>query len=107
MSPVTIRAAIMFTTSGTLMLSHMKVARPSAVVLTVGFRLDSRPLRWFALGLFGVTLVKVALIDTAELRGLYRVAVFLALSLMMGLGAWGYQKVRQALLPHGNKETPS
>ncbi|HYV35314.1 MAG TPA: DUF2339 domain-containing protein, partial [Gemmataceae bacterium] len=77
----------------------------AVVMLTVGFRMQSRPLRWFALGLFGLTLLKVGFIDTAELRGLYRVAAFLALSLMMGLGAWGYQKVRHALVVAEHKET--
>jgi uncharacterized membrane protein len=77
----------------------------AALVLTAGFRLASRPLRWFALGLFGLTLLKVALVDTANLRGLYRVAAFLALSVMMGLGAWAYQRVRQVLLVSDNKET--
>ena len=67
------------------------------VVLSIGFRLQSRPLRWFALGLFGLTLVKVGLVDTAELRGLYRVAAFLALSVMMALAAWAYQKVSRVL----------
>lgn len=78
----------------------------AAVVLAAGFRWDSPPLRWFALCLFGVTFLKVAFLDTAELGGMYRVVAFFALSLMMGLGAWGYQKLRQARLARPNEELP-
>jgi uncharacterized membrane protein len=66
------------------------------VVLAVGLRLRSEPLRWTALGLFALTFAKVFLYDTAELDGLYRVAVFLALSVMMAAAAYGYQKLQAA-----------
>jgi uncharacterized membrane protein len=68
----------------------------AAVVLALGFRLRNRPLRCLALGLFGVTLGKVVLVDMAELPGFYRVAAFFILSVMMGAAAWGYQKVGAA-----------
>jgi uncharacterized membrane protein len=68
----------------------------AAVVLALGFRLRSRPLRCLALGLFGVTLGKVVLVDMAELPGFYRVAAFFILSVMMGAAAWGYQKLGAA-----------
>ncbi len=70
----------------------------AAVVLALGFRLRSRPLRWSALGLFGLTFAKVVLVDMAGLAGFYRVAAFFALSVMMGAGAWGYQKLGAARL---------
>jgi uncharacterized membrane protein len=70
----------------------------AAVILAVGFRLPSGPLRWGALGLFGLTLCKVVLIDMASLPGLYRVVAFLMLSLMMGAAAWGYQKMKALFL---------
>lgn len=59
----------------------------AAVVLTLGFRLKIRLLRWAALGLFGLTLAKVFLVDMAGLPGLYRVAAFFVLSLAMGAAA--------------------
>ncbi len=68
----------------------------AAVVLALGFRLDSRPLRWVALGLFGLTLAKVVLVDTANLGGLYRVTTFLVLAVLMGAATWGYQKIEAA-----------
>jgi uncharacterized membrane protein len=67
----------------------------AAVLLALGFWLRVEALRWAALGLFGLTLAKVVLVDMAGLPGLYRVAAFLVLSLMMGAAAWGYQKVQR------------
>jgi uncharacterized membrane protein len=67
----------------------------AAFVLTLGFRLRLRPLRWTALALFGLTLAKVFFVDMAELPGLYRVAAFFVLSVMMGAAAWGYQKMER------------
>jgi uncharacterized membrane protein len=64
----------------------------AAVLLWLGFGMKSDPLRWAALALFGVTLLKVVFVDMADLPGLYRVLAFLALALMMGGAAWGYQR---------------
>lgn len=72
-------------------------------VLVVGLRLGSSPLRWTGLGLFALTFGKVFFYDTAELDGLYRVAVFLALSLMMAAAAWGYQKLLLPLASTANQ----
>lgn len=63
------------------------------LVLVIGLRIGSEPLRWTGLGLFGLTLAKVVLYDTASLRGLYRVLVFVALAVMMAAAARGYQKL--------------
>lgn len=67
----------------------------AASVLTLGFRLRIRLLRWTALGLFGLTLAKVFLVDMAGLPGLYRVAAFFVLSMAMGAAAWGYHKLER------------
>jgi hypothetical protein len=53
-------------------------------------------LRWTALGVFATTLGKVLLVDTAGLSGLYRVGAFFILAVMMGLGAWIYQRIQFA-----------
>jgi uncharacterized membrane protein len=71
----------------------------AAFVLTLGFRLNLRPLRWTALALFGLTLAKVFFVDMAGLPGLYRVVAFFVLSLMMGAAAWGYQKLERLRRP--------
>jgi uncharacterized membrane protein len=68
----------------------------AALLLVLGFRLDSRPLRWTALGLFALTMAKVVLVDMAALPGFYRVAAFFVLSVIMGAAAWGYQKIERA-----------
>jgi uncharacterized membrane protein len=67
----------------------------AAVVLLVGFKVDSAALRWTALGLFALTLGKVVIVDMAELPGFYRVAAFFILAVIMGAAAWGYQKIER------------
>jgi hypothetical protein len=76
----------------------------AVTILAIGFRLPSKPLRWAALGLFGVTLGKVVLVDMERLPGFYRVIAFFVLSLMMAAAAWGYQKVSQKLLAREREE---
>ena len=65
------------------------------VLLAIGFRFHSNPVRWAALGLFFVTVLKVVFLDMADLPGLYRVLAFLVLAVMMGIGAWAYQKFQR------------
>jgi uncharacterized membrane protein len=65
----------------------------AAVVLAVGFWRNSRPLRVTALGLFGITLAKVLLIDMAGLPGFFRVVAFFVLAVVMGAAAWAYQRI--------------
>jgi uncharacterized membrane protein len=78
--------------------TSLSVLWPSyaAVLLTLGFWLRSGLLRWTALGLFGLTLIKVVLVDMADLPGFYRVTAFLVLSLILGGAAWQYQKIGHA-----------
>jgi uncharacterized membrane protein len=65
----------------------------AAVLATVGLVRRSAGIRWAALGLFFVTMVKVVLVDMAELRQLYRITAFLVLGLVSLAVAWGYQRV--------------
>ncbi len=67
----------------------------AAVLLAVGFRARSLALRWAALVVFAVTLVKVFIVDMAALPGLYRVLAFFVLAVMMAAAAWGYQKFQR------------
>jgi uncharacterized membrane protein len=67
----------------------------AAAILWIGFRLGSLSLRWTALILFAITLVKVFTLDMEGLPGLYRVVAFFALSLMMGIAAWAYQRFQR------------
>lgn len=68
----------------------------ASVVLAIGFRIRSHVLRAGALVIFGATLVKVLILDTAHLPGFYRVAALFGLAVMMGGAAWGYQKWHHA-----------
>jgi uncharacterized membrane protein len=65
----------------------------AALLLWCGFRMQSLLVRWVALILFAITLIKVFVFDMGDLPGLYRVLAFFVLSIMMGAAAWGYQKV--------------
>jgi uncharacterized membrane protein len=76
----------------------------AAFVVTLGFRWKVSLLRWTALGLFGLTLGKVFLVDMAGLPGLYRVAAFFVLSVMMGAAAWGYHKLERLRRPEQQEE---
>ena len=64
----------------------------AAVLAAVGFVRRSPPVRWAALGVFGLTVLKVMLVDIAQLRQLYRIVAFLVLGLILLVVAWGYHK---------------
>ncbi len=68
----------------------------AAVLLGVGFWLNSGRLRWTGLALFALTLAKVVLVDMGRLPGFYRVTAFLALALILGAAGWGYQRIERA-----------
>lgn len=78
----------------------------AAMLLAIGLRFAMAPLRWAALGLFGLTLGKVLIVDMERLPGFYRVLAFLGLSMMMAAGAWGYQKVKRSLASSAPKGGP-
>ena len=64
----------------------------AAVLAAIGFVRRSAAIRWAALVLFGVTVVKVMFIDIAQLRQLYRIVAFLVLGVVLLVVAWGYHK---------------
>ncbi len=66
----------------------------AAIVLAVGFRVDRVRLRWTALGLFGLVVLKVFLYDMADLDQIYRIAAFLAGAIVLGVAARVYQRLR-------------
>ena len=78
----------------------------AAVLLWVGFLLNHPLTRWAALGVFAVTVAKVFLYDLSGLDGLFRIAAFLILSVVLAAAAWGYQKF-QAFLHAAAPEGPS
>ena len=64
----------------------------AAVLMAIGFLRRAAAIRWAALGLFAVTIVKVMMVDIAVLQQLYRIIAFLVLGLLLLLVAWGYHK---------------
>ncbi len=68
----------------------------AGAILAVGFWRNNPALRWTALGLFGLTLAKVVLVDLSDLPGFYRVVVFFVLAVVLGLAARIYQQTQPA-----------
>lgn len=64
----------------------------AGVLAAIGFVRQSAAVRWAALALFGVTVVKVMLVDIAQLKQLYRIVAFLVLGLLLLIVAWAYHK---------------
>jgi uncharacterized membrane protein len=64
----------------------------AGTLTAIGFMRRSAGIRWAALTLFALTVIKAMLIDIAGLQQLYRIIVFMVLGLLLLLVAWGYQK---------------
>jgi uncharacterized membrane protein len=68
----------------------------AAALLGLGFLRERADLRWTAIVLFGVTLVKVFLHDMARLDVVYRVFTFLVLGLLLVVASRLYQRRKTA-----------
>ncbi len=68
------------------------------VLVVAGLVRDTRELRLAGLTLLGAAAAKVFLADLASLDALYRVGSFLALGLLLMLGAFAWQRLRPAPL---------
>jgi uncharacterized membrane protein len=64
----------------------------AATLAAVGFVRRSASVRWAALALFSLTIIKAMLIDIAQLQQLYRIIVFFVLGVLLLVVAWGYHK---------------
>ncbi len=64
----------------------------AAFLVVIGMRRQYAPIRYFAIALFGVTLVKVFLVDLQTLGGIYRVAGFLVVGLILLIVSFLYQR---------------
>ena len=67
--------------------------------LVAGFIAGRRHLRYWGLGVVGVTVVKVFLVDLSELDSLIRVGVLMLLGLVMVGGGYGYIRWRKTATP--------
>jgi uncharacterized membrane protein len=64
----------------------------AAALMAVGFIRRAAAIRWAALSLFALTVIKVMLVDIAVLQQLYRIIAFLVLGLLLLVVTWGYHK---------------
>lgn len=66
-----------------------------AALMAVGFWRKSKLLRYIALGLFALLLVKVFILDTKNVKNVYRIAAFLATGVTLVGVSYLYQYVRK------------
>lgn len=64
----------------------------AAALAALGFVRRIAAVRWAALALFAVTVVKALLVDIAQLQKIYRIIVFFVLGILLLLVAWGYHR---------------
>jgi len=64
----------------------------AALLVAVGMRWKYPPIRYFAIALFGLSLVKVFVVDLETLGGGYRVAGFITIGLVLLLVSFLYQR---------------
>jgi len=80
-------------------LSHMYIsvmwAVYGAALMMVGFWRKSKILRYIALGLFALLLVKVFILDTSTVKSVYRIAAFLATGVTMVGVSYLYQFLKK------------
>lgn len=65
----------------------------ASILIAIGFFFRRNTLRWAALALFGLTLSKVFLIDTSELKAVYRILAFVTLGVLLVGASFGYSRV--------------
>jgi uncharacterized membrane protein len=69
------------------------------VAIVIGLVGDVRELRYAGLALLGLSVAKVFAYDLSELDSLYRVLSFIAVGVVLLVGAYAYQRVRAAGTP--------
>ena len=71
----------------------------AGILVAVGMRYHYPPVRYFAIALFALTLLKVFLIDIQSLGGIYRVIAFLVVGGILLLVSFLYQRSRTDAQP--------
>jgi uncharacterized membrane protein len=74
----------------------------AAVMVAWGFVRSVPAARYAGLGLFGLTILKVFLVDLSELQAVYRIASFFVLGLVLLGVSYAYQRVRLKALDPGS-----
>ena len=73
----------------------------AAILISLGFGYRAQYVRYWALGVFGITLAKVFLIDLANVEAAIRVAILLFLGLCMVGAGYGYVRWKKSWKPEG------
>jgi len=71
----------------------------SIVAMVTGIARNARGPRFFAIGLFGLTILKIFIVDLAFLETLYRVFSFMALGVILLGVSYAYQRYKAILFP--------
>jgi uncharacterized membrane protein len=66
----------------------------ATALILIGLRRGYAPIRYFAIGLFALTIVKVFMVDLAQLERLYRVISIVGLGVALLLTSYLYQRKR-------------
>ncbi len=64
----------------------------ATTILVLGFQLDRARLRWLAIAIYCAAVVKLFIVDMANVQQLYRILVFFVLAIVLGLVARTYQR---------------
>jgi uncharacterized membrane protein len=90
--------------ASSLALSGIWIAS-AATFIAIGFWRNFAPLRFLAIGLFGLTVLKVFLVDLSELGGIYRILGFIGLGAVLLIVSFLYQRARTK--PAQDPSTPA
>lgn len=71
----------------------------SILAMIVGIARNAKGPRFFAIGLFGLTIIKIFIVDLAFLQTLYRVFSFMALGVILLAVSYAYQRYKMVLFP--------
>lgn len=69
----------------------------SAALMALGIWKDSKGLRFFAIGLFGLTILKIFVYDLSFLETLYRIFSFVGLGVILLAVSYAYQRYKRVL----------
>ncbi len=78
----------------------------AVVLLAVGFARLSNLLRYMAIGLFGMTVIKIFLVDLSHLEMVYRIVSFIVLGLLLLVASLLYQRLEARISPAADREPP-
>jgi len=78
----------------------------AAAFIAIGIRRRYRPIRYFAIVLFLVTILKVVAVDLSELERLYRVLSIAGLGLLLLVASYLYQRFRERLAAEPAGDAP-